>query len=247
MNLARTLTWEEGIKHLQSAPLLTVVWKLSEEARPALKNIRLAPEAKKMQWALKRVVDILGSSLGLIFLSPVLFLVMALIKLESPGPCFIRQRRVGYLGKDFYMYKFRSMVEDADDQLKVLLKHNETNDFMFKMKQDPRITKIGYWIRRYSIDELPQLWNVLHGEMSLVGPRPPLPDEVKRYPKSFLVRFSTKPGLTCFWQINGRSDIKDFKQVVEFDARYIREWNLWLDFKILLQTLPVVILAKGAA
>jgi lipopolysaccharide/colanic/teichoic acid biosynthesis glycosyltransferase len=131
--------------------------------------------------------------------------------------------------------------------LKQLVENNETSELMFKMKRDPRVTRVGYWIRRYSIDELPQLWNVFKGDMSLVGPRPPLPDEVKRYRKHYLRRLGTVPGLTCFWQISGRSDITDFRQVVALDETYIARWSLLLDFEILLKTLPVVISAKGAA
>ncbi len=207
----------------------------------------MSPQAKRIQWFMKRGMDILLSGGGLILLSPFLALVMLLIKLDSPGPCFIRQRRVGYLGQEFYMYKFRSMVADADRYRQALLAQNETNDFMFKMKADPRITRVGKWIRRYSIDELPQLINVLKGEMSLVGPRPPLPDEVCRYRKSYLKRLATVPGLTCNWQISGRSDIQNFDQVVELDVSYIRSWSLWRDLEILIKTVPIVISAKGAA
>lgn len=206
-----------------------------------------APETKRFQWMAKRLVDIVCSSVGLLMLSPLLLLVMLLIRMDSPGPLIIRQRRVGYLGQEFEMYKFRSMVVDADKQLQHLLHNNETNELMFKMKRDPRVTRVGYWLRRFSIDELPQLWNVLKGDMSLVGPRPPLPHEVKRYRKSYLRRLGTVPGLTCFWQISGRSEIKDFRNVVELDQSYITQWSLWLDFQILLKTIPVVVTAKGAA
>ncbi len=208
---------------------------------------RMAPEAKQFQWRIKRIIDIVLSATGLLILSPLLLMVMLLIKLDTPGPCFIRQRRVGYLGQEFTMFKFRSMVQNADQILKQIASQNETNELMFKMKRDPRVTRVGYWIRKYSIDELPQLWNVLKGDMSLVGPRPPLPDEVRKYRKHFLVRLGTVPGLTCLWQISGRSDIKDFRQVVQLDESYIRQWSLWLDFQILFRTLPVVITARGAA
>lgn len=206
-----------------------------------------APEAKWIQWSVKRLIDIVLSSTGLILLSPLLLLIMLLIKADSPGPYFIKQQRVGYLGKTFYMYKFRSMVNNADGALRTLRQQNETNELMFKMKKDPRVTRLGYWLRRYSLDELPQLVNILRGEMSLVGPRPPLPEEVKRYRKNYLKRLGTRPGLTCFWQISGRSDIKDFNQVVALDEAYILNWSLWMDFMILLKTFPVVVSAKGAA
>lgn len=206
-----------------------------------------APETKRIQWRVKRLLDSILSLTGLIVLAPLFIAAMLLIKLDSPGPCFIRQCRVGYLGREFGMYKFRSMIPDADKHLSRLLQNNETSELMFKMKRDPRITRVGYWLRRYSIDELPQLWNVLKGDMSLVGPRPPLPSEVRRYRKHYLRRLGTMPGLTCLWQISGRSDIKDFAQVVRLDEQYIRQWSLWMDFLILLRTLPVVISAKGAA
>lgn len=212
-----------------------------------LRSILIAPEAKWIQWRLKRLMDILLSGAGLLVLSPLFLITMLLIKLDSPGPCFICQRRVGYLGREFGMYKFRSMIANADKQIETLRSKNETNELMFKMKNDPRITTLGRWLRRYSIDELPQLFNVLKGDMSLVGPRPPLPDEVRKYRKNYLKRLSTLPGLTCYWQISGRSDIKDFNQVVSLDEQYIKRWSLWIDFKILFKTFPVVFSAKGAA
>ncbi len=205
------------------------------------------PQARPFQWRCKRLLDIMLSGIGLLMLCPLLLIVMILIKVDSSGPCLIRQRRIGYLGKEFYMYKFRSMVNNADQRLQHLKHHNETNALMFKMKHDPRITRVGKWIRRYSIDELPQLLNVLKGEMSLVGPRPPLPHEVLQYRKSDLKRLATIPGLTCYWQISGRSEIKDFQKVVQLDEHYIRHWSLWTDLQILFKTVPVVISAKGAS
>lgn len=206
-----------------------------------------SPETKWMQWHAKRLLDIGLSLAGIIALSPVFLLISLAIKLDSSGPVLIKQRRLGYLGKPFYMYKFRSMVPDAHKRLDQLRENNETNDLMFKMKRDPRVTRVGYWLRRYSLDEFPQLLNVIKGEMSLVGPRPPLPEEVHRYKKSYLKRFGTLPGLTGYWQVSGRADIQLFDEVVHLDTTYIREWSLWLDCLILLKTLPVVVYAKGAA
>jgi len=170
-----------------------------------------------------------------------------LIKLDSKGPAFFKQERLGQFGKRFYMYKFRSMEQDAEEQL-VLLKHqNETNEGMFKIYNDPRITNVGKFIRKYSIDELPQLLNVLKGEMSLVGFRPPLERELKSYKTWHYIRFASRPGLTGIWQTSGRSEIKDFDTVIEMDYRYANNWNLILDFKLLYKTIPVVLSGENAA
>lgn len=206
-----------------------------------------APESKWLQWQLKRMVDVTASLGGLIVLSPMLLVVMLLIKMDSPGPCLIRQRRMGYLGQEFYMYKFRTMVNDANKQIGQLMQDGKENRLMVKMQgNDPRITRIGKWLRKFSIDELPQLWNILVGEMSLVGPRPLLIENVKKHRKSYLRRLATLPGLTCYWQISGRSEIREFEQVLALDERYIQKWNILKDFEILLKTIPVVIQAKGA-
>jgi exopolysaccharide biosynthesis polyprenyl glycosylphosphotransferase len=199
------------------------------------------------QWKVKRLVDILGTSIGLIFILPILAAVAILIKLDSKGPIFYKQTRIGLFGQKFEMYKFRSMHIDADERLAELKAFNESNSHMFKMANDPRITRIGKYLRKFSIDELPQLLNVLKGEMSLVGPRPPVPSEVAEYEPWHYVRFATLPGLTGLWQVSGRSSIMDFNKVVELDFKYIKNWTLFLDTKILFQTIPVVIFGKDTA
>ena len=196
--------------------------------------------------ALKRALDMVIALWSLFFLSPVFLVTAALIKIEDGGPLFFRQTRIGYRGRSFGMWKFRSMVLNADALKDTLLATNEmAGGVIFKMKNDPRITKIGKWIRKYSIDELPQLVNVLAGEMSLVGPRPPVPREVAEYTVQERQRLLAKPGLTCFWQVGGRSDI-DFAGQVRLDVAYIRSESVWLDLKLLLKTIPAVLLSRGA-
>ncbi|ALS29718.1 multidrug MFS transporter [Paenibacillus sp. 32O-W] len=188
----------------------------------------------------KRSIDIVGACSGIILLSP-LFVVIALwIKLEDPkGSILFRQVRVGKHGKPFRMYKFRSMVADAEEQLQQLLEQNEISGAMFKMRNDPRITRVGRFIRRTSIDELPQLVNVLKGDMSLVGPRPPLPREVAEYSYRDRLRLAVTPGCTGLWQVGGRNRLS-FAEMVELDLKYIESRSLWLDFKILLKTVKVL-------
>lgn len=201
---------------------------------------------QSVSWFVKRAVDLLGAGLGILAISPLLLTVMLLIKLDSKGPIFYKQERVGYQGKTFGMYKFRTMRPDADKMIEQLKAQNE-NNVMFKMKNDPRITRIGRFLRRYSIDELPQLINVLTGDMSLVGPRPPIPRELSEYEPWHFVRFLTVPGMTGHWQVSGRSDIQDFDDVVRLDYEYINQWNLLFDIRILFKTVPVVLFAKGAS
>lgn len=198
------------------------------------------PERKPFQWILKRFLDILGSGLGMILLSPLLLIVSIAICVETPGPLIYKQKRVGLGGRKFNMYKFRSMRQNADEMLAQLLDKNETNAAMFKMFNDPRVTKVGRFIRKYSIDELPQLFNVLKGDMSLVGPRPPIERELNAYESWHFYRFSTLPGLTGVWQVSGRSRIQEFDTVVKMDYQYIDEWNVFLDIKLILKTFPVV-------
>ncbi len=196
--------------------------------------------------ALKRIIDVMASGLGLLAISPLLVSVIAIIKLEDGGPIFFKQERVGLRGSRFGMWKFRSMVPNADQIKDELLEDNEMEGGVtFKMKDDPRITRIGKFIRKYSIDELPQLWNVFCGDMSLVGPRPPVPKEVAEYTVEQRQRLLATPGLTCFWQVGGRSDI-DFEGQVELDLKYIRSENLCTDIKLLFLTIPAVLLGKGA-
>jgi len=203
-------------------------------------------EEKKTYTILKRGMDIIGASMGLIFLSWLFLIVAVLIKIEDPkGTVFFKQVRVGKNGKTFYMYKFRSMVSDAEEKLKDLLKYNEIEGAMFKLKEDPRVTKIGKFIRKTSIDELPQLWNVFKGEMSLVGPRPPLPREVKQYTGYDMQRLYVTPGCTGLWQVSGRNSL-DFHQMVELDLKYIRKRSIFLDLRIMLKTVLILFDSKNA-
>lgn len=195
----------------------------------------------------KRVVDIIGSLIGLLFTALAFIIFAPVIKLTSKGPVFFVQKRVGQNGRVFNCYKFRTMVADAEDQLSTLKEENEMHGNMFKMKDDPRVTKIGRFLRAYSIDELPQFYNVLRGDMSLVGTRPPTVSEVSEYELKHRRRLSIKPGLTGMWQVSGRNEISDFEQVYALDINYIDNWTLLLDFKIMLKTIGVVITKKGAS
>jgi len=201
---------------------------------------------KKSYLIAKRMMDMIGALVGLIALSWLFFLVAVLIKLEDrKGPVFFKQVRVGKDGKEFYMYKFRSMVTDAEEKLQELLKYNEVSGAMFKMKNDPRVTKIGKFIRKTSIDELPQLWNVLKGEMSLVGPRPPLPREVAQYTEYDKQRLLVTPGCTGLWQVSARNSV-GFKEMVELDLYYIRNQSILFDLKIIVKTVFVLFGSKHA-
>jgi exopolysaccharide biosynthesis polyprenyl glycosylphosphotransferase len=194
----------------------------------------------------KRVIDLVASALLLIVLSPLLLITALCIKLETPGPVFFKQRRVGLNGRIFTLLKFRSMVQGAEGMLPELLEKNEMSGPVFKMKEDPRVTKVGRFIRKYSIDELPQLLNVLRGDMSLVGPRPPLPQEVSLYERKQRKRLSMRPGLTCIWQVSGRNEILDFEKWAQLDLEYIDNWSLKKDFELILKTIPAVFTGLGA-
>lgn len=194
----------------------------------------------------KRVLDILGSIVGSLFTLILTIIIGPLIKLESPGPIFFAQKRVGKNGRYFKMYKFRSMYADAEERKKLLMEQNQMDGLMFKMDNDPRITKIGQFLRKTSLDEFPQFFNVLKGDMSLVGTRPPTVDEFLQYHSYHKMRLSIKPGITGLWQISGRSDITNFEDVVKLDVKYINEWSLSLDIKILFKTVLVVLTRKGA-
>ncbi|WP_232278714.1 sugar transferase [Paenibacillus sp. 481] len=196
-------------------------------------------------YILKRTNDLLLSTIGLVLVLPVLLFTAVCIKLESRGPILYKQKRIGKNGKPFNMYKFRSMVQNADDLLTTLAQQNEVEGIAFKMKNDPRITKVGRFIRKYSIDELPQLFNVLRGNMSLIGPRPPLEIEVQQYGDWEWRRLEVLPGITGLWQVSGRSDLS-FQQWINLDIYYIENWSIGLDFKILLKTIPVVLKGEGA-
>lgn len=208
--------------------------------------LTLFREQLLLQLLAKRAVDLLASSAALIVLSPVMVLVALAIKLTSPGPVFFAQDRVGMNQRRFRLYKFRSMVVDAEERRKELAHLNELDGPAFKMGRDPRVTLVGRILRKTSIDEIPQLINVLRGEMSLVGPRPPLPDEVSNYQWMFRRRLSVKPGITCVWQVSGRSNTT-FEEWMRMDKQYVENWSLWLDLKILLKTVPAVLFCRGAA
>jgi exopolysaccharide biosynthesis polyprenyl glycosylphosphotransferase len=194
----------------------------------------------------KRLFDFIVAGIGFILLTPFLFIVAILIKRTSVGPVFFKQLRCGMYGRKFVFYKFRTMIADAESKLKDISQYNEMNGPVFKMKNDPRITKVGKWLRKFSIDELPQLWNVIKGDMSLVGPRPPIPYEVEKYDIWQRRRLSMRPGITCLWQASGRSEIADFDEWMKLDLEYIDNWSLGLDFKILFKTIPMVLLGIGA-
>jgi exopolysaccharide biosynthesis polyprenyl glycosylphosphotransferase len=207
---------------------------------------RTAPEAS-WESVLKQVMDFLGALVLLVFFSPVILLAALGIKLTSPGPILFRQQRSGLNGRPFVLYKFRTMVTNAEQLKHELAAMNEMSGPVFKVSNDPRVTRIGRFLRKFSIDEFPQLINVLRAEMSLVGPRPLPVDEVKRFNDlAHRRRLSVKPGLTCLWQISGRNNVKDFKDWVRLDLEYIDNWSLWLDCKILCRTVPVVLVGTGA-
>lgn len=213
--------------------------------RPML-IFRSAPE-HSWQAIFKESFDLVMALILLILLAPLFFIVTLMIKLTSPGPVLFRQQRSGLNGRPFTMVKFRSMVSDADQRRHELDALNEMEGPVFKVTDDPRVTWVGRFLRRHSIDELPQLINVLRGEMSLVGPRPLPVDEVQRFDDfAHRRRLSVRPGMTCLWQVSGRNNVKDFKDWVRLDLEYIDNWSLWLDFKILIRTIPVVFSGTGA-
>lgn len=198
-----------------------------------------------MNVVLKRIADIVGSMLLLITLSPILIMLGLAVKLDSRGGVFFRQTRIGKNGRAFSMLKFRSMRQDAEQDRQTLASANEASGPVFKIRNDPRVTRIGAFLRKYSLDEFPQLWNVLKGEMSLIGPRPPLPSEVEQYNDYHWRRMDVLPGMTGLWQVSGRSDLK-FEEWIDLDIYYIERWSFALEMKILLKTIPVVIRGSGA-
>jgi len=218
------------VEHLGAVPLLT---------------FSTTPEDELRLFA-KRLLDAVGAALLLVALSPLLLLLGVLVKLSSRGPALYQQERCGLGGRRFALVKFRSMVADAEQRQAELAPLNEADGPVFKMRRDPRVTSVGRWMRRLSLDELPQLWNILKGDMSFVGPRPPLPQEVERYERWQRRRLRMRPGLTCLWALEGRSELS-FARWMELDMAYIDNWSLWLDLKILLKTIPRVLLGRGAA
>ena len=222
-------------------------------ARVHLENLRHIPlltlgSTPNNEFALfaKRAVDLIVSAIALILLSPLLLIIAILVRLTSPGPILYRQTRCGLNGRRFTLYKFRSMVANADELRAELDMLNELEGPAFKIKNDPRCTPLGRWLRKFSADELPQLWNVLIGEMSFVGPRPPLPQEVEMYAPWQRRRLRMRPGLTCLWTLEGRNRLS-FDRLVQFDLAYIDNWSLWLDLKIFVKTIPHVALGRGAS
>ena len=195
---------------------------------------------------IKRLIDIICSFMGLLAFSPLFIIIAIIIKFTSKGPVFFSQKRVGKYGREFDMYKFRSMVVNAEELKEKLAAQNEMSGPMFKMKDDPRVTKVGKFIRKTSLDELPQLWNVLKGDMSLVGPRPSLPKEVAQFEDWMHRRLEVKPGLTCYWQVSGRNNI-DFEDWMKLDIRYVEERNLLVDIKLIFKTIFVLFGDKNAS
>ena len=204
------------------------------------------PQYTNTTYVIKRLLDIVGSAFALLISSPLMLGTAIAIKLDDGGPIFFSQQRIGLHGKPFTMYKFRSMYMDAEERKKELMEQNEMDGLMFKMTDDPRITKIGKFIRKTSLDELPQFWNVLKGDMSLVGTRPPTVDEFEQYEGYHKRRLSMTPGLTGVWQVSGRSDITDFEEIVSMDVEYIKNWSLKRDIEIILKTVQVVLHSDGA-
>ncbi|MBQ5754180.1 MAG: sugar transferase [Oscillospiraceae bacterium] len=208
-------------------------------------NVRRAPDKGPVWDFVKRAMDICGSAAGILIGSPILLGAAIAVKFSSPGPIIFKQKRVGKNGREFYMYKFRSMYQDAEQRLAELQDQNEADGPVFKIVNDPRITKVGKFIRRTSIDELPQLFNILKGDMSIVGPRPPLPKEVEQYSDWDWGRLAVRPGLTCYWQISGRSNIS-FDEWMRLDLQYIEEQGFLTDMRIIFKTVGVVLKGEGA-
>ena len=233
----------------------TLVEFWSKAAEPAVVGRwRRSILRRRLMWKLaitgtevaKRMLDLIGGLVGCVILAPVVGMVALLIKIEDGGPVFFRQLRIGKRGRPIFIWKIRSMVVDAENVKVELEEENEHGEGVtFKMKKDPRTTRVGRWIRKLSLDEAPQLWSVLKGDMALVGPRPPVPREVQKYKAFELRRLTVKPGLTCLWQIGGRADI-DFSGQVRLDLQYIYSESIWKDIKILLLTVPAVLMGKGA-
>lgn len=239
---------EEGVRtrvQLQIFPHLNSQLYLEHLRHVPLLTFSTTPE-NELHLLIKRVADVVAAAVLLVLLSPLLLLLAVLIKLTSAGPVLYRQQRCGLGGRRFTLYKFRSMVADADLHREELEALNEADGPVFKIWNDPRCTRIGRWMRRFSLDELPQLWNVLKGDMSFVGPRPPLPQEVEKYERWQRRRLRMRPGLTCLWALEGRSQLS-FARWMKLDLDYIDTWSLWLDLKIFLKTIPRVLLGRGAA
>jgi lipopolysaccharide/colanic/teichoic acid biosynthesis glycosyltransferase len=219
---------------------------MSSVSGPSFEPLVLSPRwGRPSETAAKRALDIVLSAILLVLTAPLLLLLGLAVKLTSSGPAFYPWNVVGKNGRPFTGYKIRSMVRNADELKSQLEGRNEMTGPVFKMIADPRITPVGSWMRRYSLDELPQLYSVLKGDMALVGPRPPLQTEYARFTEYQKQKLEVKPGLTCLWQVNGRSQVSDFNEWVRLDLEYIRDWSLWLDFRILLKTIAAVFSGSG--
>lgn len=213
---------------------------MENSLRKLREDERIQPKEGPVYLFFKRAMDIIGSLCGIILLSPLLIIVALAIKIEDPkGSVFFSQKRCGKDNKLFPMYKFRSMVSNAEELLEELMEHNEMDGPVFKIKEDPRITRVGKFIRKTSIDELPQLFNILRGDMSIVGPRPAIPHEVAEYSDYHKQRLLVKPGLTCIWQVSGRNSI-GFEEWMDMDLEYIEKRNLWMDIKLIFKTVGVL-------
>lgn len=248
----RSLSWslDPGSQHLILAPNLTDISGPRVHTRPVAGLPLIHVETPRYEGAkqfTKRCFDIAASGIAIILLSPAMLVVALIVSLSSEGPALFRQQRVGRNGEPFTMVKFRSMVTDAEDRLQALIDHDRTigNDVLFKMREDPRVTPIGKFMRRFSVDELPQLFNIFTGDMSVVGPRPPLPKEVEQYEEHVHRRFLVKPGLTGLWQVSGRSDLS-WEESVRLDLYYVENWSLADDFVLIWRTAKAVIRRDGA-
>ena len=209
-----------------------------------LLSLSSAPDSE-LRLFFKRMFDVALSFVSLVVLSPLLLCIAAMIRITSPGPVLFRQTRCGLGGRRFTLFKFRSMINNAEQMRAELHQLNELDGPVFKISDDPRITTVGRWLRRFSLDELPQLWNVFRGEMSFVGPRPAVPEEVEQYEDWQRRRLRMRPGLTCTWVLEGRNHV-DFNRWMQLDLKYIDNWSLWLDTKIFLRTIPIVLSGRGA-
>lgn len=227
------------VDRFNNSPHKTLTLKRGQEECQSL-------ETNKIASIPKAILDKIGAIVGVILALPLTFFIILAIKIEDKGPIFFKQIRSGINGRPFVFYKFRTMNVNAEDQRDELLSSNEMSGPVFKITNDPRVTRVGRILRKTSMDELPQFVNVLKGEMSLVGPRPPIPEEVEQYEKWQYRRLSVKPGITCLWQINGRNNI-DFDQWMKLDLLYIDNWSFWTDIKIILKTIPAVLRSNGAS
>lgn len=238
---------KEGVPVSVISPFFkNLVSKARTEDIHGMPVIKFLPVVRNdLELALKRTLDVVIAFIGLIILAPLFIVIAVMIKIDSPGPVFYRWKVLGLHKKPLTSYKFRTMVQKADELKAALMAQNEMSGAVFKMENDPRVTSVGRWLRKYSLDELPQLWSVLKGDLSLVGPRPPLQTEVEKFEGWHRRKLSVKPGITCLWQTGGRNEIRDFNEWMRLDLKYIDEWSFWLDLKILLKTVAVVFKGTG--